>query len=348
MTSSRSPFRRLWDNLAARTVLYYVVLLSAVAVAWYYIPGAESVLLLTSGTPVTPTNLSKSSALEALVASAPTGAMSQMLSAATAMTVAALLCLPVAWLYILTRRKKGFRQSVVQTLIVLPVVVGAVAVLVKSNLALAFSLAGIVAAVRFRNTLEDSKDAVYIFLTTAVGLAAGVDPPVALAISLIFNVVIMLLWYSDFGRTSAVFEGAVAHERLEEARQFAGRQSSFVTKLDDDILKSLSAEQLDVVAEKAWKRRRQAAPERDSLEMEPDFDILLRVRTRNPEEARRAAESVLSDRLKKWRLSGVQNEGNGVQVVEYALRLRKDVTPNILRDALEDLASPHIMGVELQ
>ena len=348
MAQRRSTLRRLWDNLVARTICYYIVLFGLVALLWRYVPGAGRILLLNSGATTPPAGASKMEILGAAAEGAPVGAMSQMVSAATAMTVAALLCLPVAWLYILTRRRKGFRQSVVHTLIVLPLVVAGVVVLVKTSLALAFSLAGIVAAVRFRNTLEDSKDAVYIFLTTAVGLAAGVDPPVALAISLIFNVVILLLWQTDFGRTSAVFEGSIAEQRLEEARQFAGRQSSFINKLDDQILKSLSAEQLDVVAEKAWKRRRQATPERDTGESEPNFDVLLRVRTRNAEEARRATEGVLTDRLKKWRLSGVSTESDGVQVVEYALRLRKNVTPNSLRDDLRELESPHIMGVELQ
>jgi hypothetical protein len=342
---ARSLSRRLWDNLVARTVGYYAVLLGGVWALWNYVPGSHA--FLAPAGDVIPGKVSKSGALQALVEGAPTGAMSQMLSAGTAMVVGALLSLPVAWLYILTRRKKGFRQSVVHTLIVLPLVVGGVVVLVKSSIALAFGLAGIVAAVRFRNTLEDSKDAVYIFLAAAIGLAAGVDPPVALAISVIYNAVILLLWYSDFGRTSAVFEGNVAQQRLEEARDFAGRQSSFITKLDDEILKELSAEQLDVVAEKAWKRRKQASPEWDTGESEASFDILLRVRTRNPDEARRVAEPVLADRLKKWRLSGVAPESDGVQVVEYALRLRKNVTPATLRDALEELRSPHIMGIEL-
>ncbi len=81
--------------------------------------------------------------------------------------------LPVSWVYILTRQKKGFRQSVVQTLIILPIVVAGVVLLVKNSIALAFSLGGIVAAVSFRNTLRDTKDAVYIFLAIGVGLAAG-------------------------------------------------------------------------------------------------------------------------------------------------------------------------------
>lgn len=341
--SSRSALRRAWDNLALRTFGYYAVLFALLAIARRTVPGFSRVLLLPGTMPLTGT--SRSDFLSAGTA-APADPLSQMTSAATAMAVAALLSVPVAWLYIMTRRKKGFRQSVVHTLIVLPVVVSGVVVLVKSSLALAFALAGIVAAVRFRNTLEDSKDAVYIFLATAVGLAAGVDPPVALAISLIYNVVILSLWYTDFGRTSAVFEGNLAQQRLESARQFAGRESSFVTRLDDEILKSLSAEQLDLVAERAWKRRKQAAPELDADESESSFDVLLRVRTHSPVEARRVTESVLSDQLKKWRLSGVATEGD-VQVVEYAVRLRKSVTPNTLRDALEQAQSPHIIGVEL-
>ena len=76
------------------------------------------------------------------------------------MTGAFLLMLPVAWVYILTRQKKGYRQSVVQTLIILPIVVAGVVLLVKNSVALAFSLGGIVAAVSFRNTLRDTKDAV--------------------------------------------------------------------------------------------------------------------------------------------------------------------------------------------
>src|SRR5713101_3624468 len=267
MSKRRGLFRRLWDNLVARTLGYYVVLLTGVWLLWVFVPGSARILLSPAGEMTGLVKPSKSAALEAISETAQSAPMSQMISAVTAMTVAALVALPVAWLYILTRQKKGFRQSLVQTLIMLPLVVGGVVVLVKNSLMLAFSLVGIVAAVRFRNTLEDSKDAVYIFLAAAIGLAAGVDPPVALAVSIMFNAAILLLWYSDFGRTSAVFEGSVAQQRLEGARQFAGRQSSFVTQLDDEILKALSAEQLEVVAEKAMKRRKQAAPDK-----EPNFD----------------------------------------------------------------------------
>lgn len=70
--------------------------------------------------------------------------------------------------------------------------------IVKYSIALAFSLGGIAAAVRFRNTLDDSKDAVYVFLATGVGIAAAVDLPVALLILLLFNALIVARWMTDF------------------------------------------------------------------------------------------------------------------------------------------------------
>ena len=108
------------------------------------------------------------------------------------MLAAVAVALPVAWIYTLTRSKRGYQQSVVQLLIILPVVVAGIVVMVKYSIALAFSLGGIAAAVRFRNSLDDSKDAVYVFLVTGIGMAAAVDLPVALVISVVFNAIIVV------------------------------------------------------------------------------------------------------------------------------------------------------------
>src|SRR5947209_15006269 len=100
----------------------------------------------------------------------------------------------------LTKQRSGYDQSVVQTVIILPMTVAATVILVENRLALAFTLAAIVAAVRFRNTLKDTKDAVYIFLALAVGVAAGVfAPTVAAVMSVVLNVVVLALWKSNVG-----------------------------------------------------------------------------------------------------------------------------------------------------
>ena len=124
-----------------------------------------------------------------------------------AMIGALLLTIPVAWVHVLTRRPKGFRQSLVHTLIILPIAVSGMLVLVQHSITLAFSLAGIVALVRFRNTLDDTKDAVYIFVATGIGIAAAVEAlAVGAAMSLLFNIVILILWALDIGRVPVGIE----------------------------------------------------------------------------------------------------------------------------------------------
>lgn len=138
------------------------------------------------------------------VTGAPVTSISSIPSAlvpALAMIGALMLTIPVAWVHVLTRRPKGFRQSLVHTLIILPIAVAGMLVLVQHSITLAFSLAGIVALVRFRNTLDDTKDAVYIFVATGIGIAAAVEAlAVGAAMSLLFNIVIILLWALDIGR----------------------------------------------------------------------------------------------------------------------------------------------------
>ncbi|MGH7664538.1 MAG: DUF4956 domain-containing protein, partial [Gemmatimonadaceae bacterium] len=269
------------------------------------------------------------------------------LDAALAMVAAGLLALPVAWLYILTRQKKGYRQSVVQTLIMLPVIVAGVVMLVKNSLALAFSLAGIVAAVRFRNTLEDSKDAVFIFFATALGIAAGVQVSVAVVLSVLFSALVLWLWYTDFGHSPAALEGTRAQRRLERTLAIANRTGSFVARVDNELLKSMSPEQLDALADRAWRRRRRAAPDLDE-EPVSAVDTLLRVRTTDAQAAKRDVELVLREQLSAWRPGGVVHESDGTHTVEYGIALTDGVTGQALSEAIRATGAPHVLGVELR
>src|SRR4051812_40263174 len=109
-----------------------------------------------------------------------------------------LLALPLAFTYVRTRNSLKYDQAVVQTVIMLPVVVTTILVVVENSLALAFSLAGIVAAGRFRNNLKDSRDAVYIFAAVGIGFATGVGAlAIAAFLSIFFCVLELLLWKLD-------------------------------------------------------------------------------------------------------------------------------------------------------
>jgi hypothetical protein len=119
---------------------------------------------------------------------------------ALAMLGAALLMVPVSWVYFITTRTRRVDQSFVQTIIILPILVAGIAVIVANSLALAFSLAGIFAAVRFRFTLEEPADTLYIFLAIVVGLGAGVGAlGVSIVTSMAFVYVTLVLWMTEYG-----------------------------------------------------------------------------------------------------------------------------------------------------
>ncbi len=114
---------------------------------------------------------------------------------------AAILIVPVSWVYIITSRTKEVDQSLVQSIIILPIVVTGISMIVMNSLALAFSLAGIVAAVRFRITLARPAHAMYIFVAISIGLGAGIGAlGVALVISMAFVFVTMTIWKLEYGR----------------------------------------------------------------------------------------------------------------------------------------------------
>ena len=116
--------------------------------------------------------------------------------------------LPITWVYRWTRPRKKYSQSFAHTLLVIPISIALVVFLVKGSLALAFSLAGIVAAVRFRTSLEEPMDAVYMFMAIGIGLAAGTQlTTVAYLASLIFVIISLGVWKSNFGVQPAVLSG---------------------------------------------------------------------------------------------------------------------------------------------
>jgi hypothetical protein len=117
-----------------------------------------------------------------------------------AVTGALLTVLPVSWTYMACRDRKEYDQSLVETIVVLPILVTSIVVIVHNSLALAFSLAGIVGGVRFRNTLKSSGDALYILLAIGIGLSAGIGAiEIALVMSMLFNYVFLALWGLDYG-----------------------------------------------------------------------------------------------------------------------------------------------------
>ncbi|MEP6999161.1 MAG: DUF4956 domain-containing protein [bacterium] len=326
------------SRVVVRLVVYYVIIIGGGTLLWRMLPRAGAFApssldqLFGGGPPVTTKG----------IATTPLDEVTLAVTVAVAMFASILLSLPVAWVYLLTRAKRGYQQSVVQLLIILPLVVAGIVLLVKYSITLAFSLAGIVAAVRFRNTLDDSKDAVYVFLATAIGLAAAVNLPVAAVISIVFNATVLVLWYSDFGNAPVELDGRIADRRLRRARQLA-RTGTFVARIDDEVFQNMTRDQLEGVAERAWKRAHSNA---DDGAVSTD-ESCLRLHTADLEAMRRVVEPKLQDYTKQWRIGTVTSTG-GIDLVEYFVQLKKRTPPDELISLIRAAGSSTVIDAEFK
>ena len=268
------------------------------------------------------------------------------------MLAALLLMSPVAWVYMLTRRQRGYQQSLMHTLVILPIVVAGVVILVKTSIALAFSLGGIVGAIAFRNRLQDTKDAVHVFVAIGVGLACGVQGfGIAMVLSAFYNAINMVLWMGDIGRTPPGLAAPEAAARIGVLRGSEKGSEGVVAQIDTLLLKSMSPEQLDVLVRRADKRRRNAAAEIADSSPGDKNKRWVRIRVKAPpkllEERRPRAEPVLGRHMKEWRFEGSTSEDDG-SVAVYHGRTKKKVLPDTIVQDLKAALGEGIEAVEVQ
>jgi hypothetical protein len=133
-----------------------------------------------------------------------------------AIIAAILVSLPVSWTYMAVRGGDEYDQSLVNTILVLPIVVTGIVIIVQNSLALAFSLAGIAGAVRFRNSLKSSGDALFILLAVGTGLSAGIGAiELAAVIGIFFNYCLAFLWVTEYGERAGM-KRFLADYRVDE------------------------------------------------------------------------------------------------------------------------------------
>ena len=132
---------------------------------------------------------------------------------------ALLLMLPVSWIYKGIHREGEHDQSLDETTLILPAVVAGIVMVVQHSLALAFSLAGIVAGVQFRRALSDTFDTLFIFVAIAVGIAAGIKAlDIAIVITIFFNLTTLLVCI--FG------DGLESHHQARRKRERHARKEA--------------------------------------------------------------------------------------------------------------------------
>lgn len=85
----------------------------------------------------------------------------------------ALACV-IAGVYRLTHARVGWQSAALTpTIVLLCILIAMVTLVIGNNVARAFSLVGALAIIRFRTTVEDTRDTVFVIFAVAVGMAAG-------------------------------------------------------------------------------------------------------------------------------------------------------------------------------
>jgi hypothetical protein len=311
-----SPFVQLF--------FYYVLLIAVVAAVTHYFPSTRRAFL----TPITLPAIGEQAGQllqggtvspGAAEAAAVRAALDRAFATALAIIGALALIIPVAGVYMRIKRLQ-YDPALVRSVVILPIVVAGIALVVKNSLALAFSLAGIVAAVRFRNTLKDPRDAVYIFLVIAIGLSAGVQAlDVALVMSIIFNFVVLFLWRFNIGSI------------------YGGRYG------ETGILSTGSPELFVAQTPEQRKEIRRALLE-EAEEMKTDGILL--VHAERPEVARHTVQEALSDMARDWRLVRIASRDEGITTLEYLVRMKKKTPPVDLVGALDERWSAQVEAAE--
>lgn len=364
MESSKRPSSASFfiTHPVLKILLYYVALAAAVLLLYQINPDLQGVFK--AGRFAQIVGSGKKGILDEAtqVAVSPTAAA---VESVIAMLTALVVMLPVTWVFILTRSKKGFSQSTSQTLIFLPVVVAGIIMIVQNSAALAFGLGGVVGAVSFRNRLDDPKDAMFIFLAILVGLASGVQvAAMALAVSLFFNIMTLVMWWSDFGRMPAQLEAGIAQKRLERAKASAQAPGDFLKLVDQQLLKSMTPDQLQALSERAAKRGRKAA-EAHGLEapmaagaagMGPEeeakakFDSMLRVMMQPDDAAavRAAIEQVMAGQTKRWEFEKAGAGDGGRAMAQYKVKFKKSIPSTLVIEAMRRSVLPKVVTIDVR
>jgi hypothetical protein len=321
---------------------YYVVLGGVFAALLYFFPivgqlfSGERLEELTQAPAILQDGLT-SGQFQAPAAELPSSAKLAITTTLSLLAALALM-LPVTWVYMSARRTRIHNQAVVETLLILPIVVAAIVLIVRNSLALAFSLAGVVAAVRFRTTLRDTRDTVFIFLAIGVGFATGVQViTVGAVASFIFNFVLLFIWRYDVGR-NALQPTAASQGWAEPLKLLANGNGN------RDIVLALTPEKVDALADRFERVRQLVGTKRKK----PRYNAAITLTTEDVGAVQPAAEATLSQYAKRWKLDEITSTPGKPSELSYLVKFRKSMPGDAVLTEIRSAVGDKLLACNLE
>lgn len=147
--------------------------------------------------------------------------------------LALVLSFILGMVYMKTFKGSFYLSSYVQTLVILTAVCSIIIVIVGTNVAQAFTLAGALSLVRFRTTMRDPRDVAFIFMAMGIGLACGAAYYLAaIVFTVVITIVLFLMHIFKFGH----------RENIKKLLRIALPDNLNQVGLFDDIFKKYLSE----------------------------------------------------------------------------------------------------------
>jgi hypothetical protein len=218
--------------------------------------------------------------------------------------------------------------SVVTTIVLLPIAVAAILVIVQDSLAVAFSLAGIAGLVRFRNALDDTRDAMYVVIAIAVGLGAGVGTlEASAALTGLYTLAVVSLWKWNTSQP-VIADIALGEQTVPEGQTVLAALTKEGERHPQPVAEWFESEETVPLDEQAPKPK---PGKREGM---------LRVHIVDDIPTRRLIEEVLDGHTKHWELETDDPGPDNLPTLTYAIRLKKRIPPDALLQALRERLGP--------
>lgn len=346
-------FRSPGGNLAS----YFIILIGTLVVAYFFVPWFRQIIVESPAAAPAMDGMDGIDALDRAARQA-TGQSTAMFEdsishtlmiGATALIGALIFAAPIVRIYTVIMRQEGYDRSFVRMLAGLPVVVAGVVQVVRGDLALAFALAGIVAAVRFRTTVKDLQNAVFAFAAIGIGLATGTGSfTLAALLSAIFSLLAYAMWKLNVGDVEPSLALSHGGIYLSEALVPGVTQKPVVVG-DDSAVNRLDAQKVSEL--QGFIDRLADYVRADALRKKGKYNTLMLVYTEQPEKAASIVEEVLDEHTDRWVKVDVidcNEEDGALCVVEYLLRLKKKVDVGTMIHSLDAGEGEILRAVEMK
>lgn len=117
-----------------------------------------------------------------------------------ALATSFMVSMGLAWIYVHTHQGLSYSRSFVHTLVLASLVATMLMLAVGNNLARGVAILGSMALIRFRSTMKDPRDMVFVFASLALGIAMGVRAfAVGISGAVVVSAAAVLLRYTEFG-----------------------------------------------------------------------------------------------------------------------------------------------------